>query len=645
MNRSYFDCSLAELPQLSDREIVGALTMAHGHALDLLQRDAWLGQIANLRTAVRDLAEGHLFVEFAIPRMGKRADAVLLLPGLIVVLEYKVGSRTYERHAIEQVVDYALDLKNFHEGSHQLPIVPVLVATEAVGRPLALVWHEDDVAEPVCTNATQLPEILAGLPTKGPQRMSATAWATSRYKPTPTIVEAATALYEGHGVADISRSDAGAFNLSRTAERIESIIERAKHKRLKAICFVTGVPGSGKTLAGLNVATRRRRSHEDEQAVFLSGNGPLVAVLREALARDEVGRSKDIGQPTTKKRAHQKASVFIQNVHHFRDECLTSGGAPVEGVVVFDEAQRAWDQDRTSQFMRERKGIPNFDQSEPAFLLSAMDRHPDWCVVICLIGNGQEINRGEAGMEEWFAALDRHPDWEVYRSPRVDAPRVEAQVVRETTEDALHLGVSIRSFRSERVAEFVHAVISGDADRAASVATSLGDYPIVVTRNLGEARTWLRKQARGSERYGLVASSNGLRLKPHGLHMKAKVDAANWFLGDLADVRSSMALEDAASEFEVQGLELDWAGVCWDANLRYETGCWGHYKFSGSRWKSVRSESGRTYLENAYRVLLTRARQGMVVFVPHGDPHDSTRAAAFYDPTYDFLIRCGLREI
>jgi schlafen family protein len=651
LNRAYFECSITELGLRSDEQILGALARNHGHALELLQRDAWIAQISHLRKALAGLRAGHLFIEFTIPRMGKRADVVILYGERVMVIEYKVGATTYERHAIDQVVDYALDLKNFHEGSHGRPIIPILVATAAPTEATSLKWGEDQVADPILTNAAGLAGLLQTLSSGLPPGIDPTAWLNSRYKPTPTIVEAARALYEGHRVEDISRSDAGAINLSRTANRIAAIIDSAKTTGDKAICFVTGVPGSGKTLAGLNLATQRMRTADDEHAVFLSGNGPLVSVLREALARDEVDRAKEEGRRVTKKAAAQKANAFIQNIHHFRDECLTTEEAPIEKVVVFDEAQRAWDKKRASQFMRERKGVPEFDMSEPEFLLSAMDRHPDWCVVVCLVGNGQEINTGEAGITEWLDSLrDHFPRWKVFYSPRFDeeAPdqRDQSELPPEAKKDPdLHLGVSVRSFRAERVAEFVSAILLGDSEQAREVHRSLGEYPIALTRDLTLGRDWLRSMARGSERYGLVASSNALRLKPLGLHMKSKIDAPNWFLGDAVDVRSSMALEDAASEFEVQGLELDWVGVCWDANLRYVDGEWRHFRFSGSTWMSVHLEHRQRYLTNAYRVLLTRARQGLGIVVPEGSGVDGTRNPDYYDGTYAFLEGCGLKPI
>ncbi|MFM9108125.1 MAG: DUF2075 domain-containing protein, partial [Chloroflexota bacterium] len=430
---------------------------------------------------------------------------------------------------------------------------------------------------------------------------------------------------------------------------IDSVIDRAKAEGRKAICFVTGVPGSGKTLAGLSIANTRMKADQDEHAVFLSGNGPLVDVLREALALDEVARARELGQPLSKSFAKRHAATFIQNIHHFRDQYL-NGEVPLERVVVFDEAQRAWTKEQASKFMREKRDQVDFNQSEPAFLLSVMDRHPGWCVVVCLIGGGQEINTGEAGLGEWLRALHVGYDrWEVHLSDRLttgdylaDGDTLPTTQKHWFKSDALHLAVSVRSFRAEAVSDFVAAVINGDEERGRGVLQCLRDYPIVLTRDLESVRSWLRRQARGTERIGLVASSNALRLKPVGIHVRAGIDPAAWFLKPADDVRSSFSLEDVGTEFDVQGLELDWTGVCWDANLRYMGGRWQHWNFRGSRWEHIGDPIRRAYLENAYRVLMTRARQGMVLFVPQGSPLDKTRDPRFYDGTFDFLRRCGL---
>jgi hypothetical protein len=456
------------------------------------------------------------------------------------------------------------------------------------------------------------------------------------------------ALYRCHDVKEITRSEAGADNLGRTAARIEQVIELAKAGKRKAICFVTGVPGAGKTLAGLNIATSRAQTHSDEHAVFLSGNGPLVDVLREALARDKAQRE---GIP--RNQAYREVSAFIQNIHHFRDDALNSPGAPVEKVVIFDEAQRAWNREMTSKFMKQKRGQTAFDLSEPAFLISVMDRHVDWCVVICLVGGGQEINTGEAGLVEWISALkDRYSSWDLYVSNRLDDrdyiwdsdTALNLAQVPALWDEALHLGVSIRSFRAEMLSEFIGHVVENRPDQARHLYASIADkYPILLTRDINEARAWLRAKARGTERYGLTASSGAYRLRSEGIWIKAKIDAPIWFLNGRSDVRSSYFLEEAASEFDIQGLELDWTCVAWDADFRQEKDRWQFFSFRGTKWQRVNGAERQLYLKNAYRVLLTRARQGMVIFVPLGDSSDPSRAPALYESTYEYLLRCGLK--
>jgi hypothetical protein len=464
-------------------------------------------------------------------------------------------------------------------------------------------------------------------------------WQAGRYRPTPTIVEAAQALYRGHAVEEISRSEAGAENLTRTSDYLASVIETAKEAKHKAICFITGVPGSGKTLAGLNLATARQRAHDDEHAVFLSGNGPLVAVLREALALDAVAQARQEGRSILKAQEDRRASAFIQNIHHFRDEALSAPAAPIERVAIFDEAQRAWDVKQTSKFMQQKRGQLGFAMSEPEFLLSVMDRHPDWCALVCLVGGGQEINTGEAGLAEWLRALERSfSHWRVHLPSALPLDGTAIECVRSSH---LHLATSIRSFRAEKLSDFVGHLINGNSVAAAAVSAQLTDFPLLITRDLGQARAWLRTRRRGVERAGLLASSNAARLKPHGVFVKAKIEPEKWFLAPAGDVRSSDALEDAATEFDVQGLELDWACLCWDANLRWTDDLWRAHQFKGTRWQAVNDVARQTYVKNAYRVLLTRARQGLVVFVPPGSTQDATRSPAWYDRTFEFLVSCG----
>lgn len=645
MTRAYITINTRELASVSDAELFGRLASRLPFAMEPAQRAAWEYQIAHLREVAADLPPAQFFMEFLIPRMGRRADLIVLVGGIVFVIEYKLGARQFDRSSLDQVYGYGLDLKHFHETSHSALIVPVLVATHAESPADApLQWEDDGLARPMRVNAAGLSAAINFVcRVWGGGEIDPVAWGAGRYRPTPTIVEAAQALYRGHAVEDISRSEAGAENLTHTAGYVASAIEAAKRDKQKIICFITGVPGSGKTLAGLNLATARQRAHSDEHAVFLSGNGPLVDVLREALAIDAVASAREAGRKTSKVQEDRRAAAFIQNIHHFRDDALSTTAAPVERVAIFDEAQRAWDVEQTSKFMQQKKGQLGFSMSEPEFLLSIMDRHDDWCAIVCLVGGGQEINTGEAGIAEWLRALQRSfPHWRVHIPETLER---DITLRDEVTASALHLATSLRSFRAERLSDFVGEVIKGNAESARHVSAKLKDFPLLITRDLEAARAWLRSKARGGERTGLLASSNAARLKPHGIFTKAKIEPAKWFLAPPADVRSSNALEDAATEFDVQGLELDWTCVCWDANFRWEDGAWQTLQFKGTRWQAVNDTSRQAFIANSYRVLMTRARQGMIVFVPEGSEADETRSPSFYDGILTHLLACGFESL
>lgn len=657
MKRSYYANTIEQFRQDSDSSILGELVRHHEFALEDLQRNAWISQIQILK----QLFTGHtenafILFEYAIPRMGKRVDVVLLIKGSVFVLEFKVGAKKYSNYAVEQALDYALDLKNFHEQSHQRHIIPIIVVTEAPPLNNTIASFDDLVYSPLKANKNNLKSVLYDVFTHIPEEnLDFTAWQESAYKPTPTIIEAAQALYKGHDVTEISRSDSGAINLSRTSAAVSEIIDHSKKHNQKSICFITGVPGAGKTLAGLNIANERHNTDVGEHAVFLSGNGPLVMVLQEALARNEVKDSKNTASRITKNQALAKTKAFIQNIHHFRDDSLQTDQPPIERVAIFDEAQRAWTLEQTSSFMSRKKGIQGFQMSEPDFLISVMDRHQDYAIIICLIGGGQEINTGEAGLPEWFAAIEKkYPHWHVYVSGMLkDAEYTgdnniyaEINPSKLHIQTDLHLSVSVRSYRSEKVSEFVKNIIDNNPDTAKSLWIEIErDYPIYLTRNIDTAKKWLRQKARGSERMGLVASSGAYRLRPHGIHVKTSIDPKNWFLNSKEDVRSSYYLEEAATEFDIQGLELDWTCVAWEADFRFNNSHWEYKNFRGSAWQNVNDATRRQYLKNAYRVLLTRARQGMIIFVPEGNNDDMTRKPEFYDSTYKYLRNIGLPTI
>ncbi len=589
--------------------------------------------------------------------MGRRVDTVLLIGPIVFVVEFKVGGTSFDRAGLDQVWDYALDLKNFHEASHAAPIVPILIATgPGACTAVELRADEDLVYRPVSVHSEGFrPAMDRALQSVKGDALDAQYWPRAPYRPTPTIVEAARALYARHSVEAIARYDAGAQNLRVTSSHIEELVDKAKAGKQKLICFVTGVPGAGKTLVGLNVATRRRDVEQPTHAVFLSGNGPLVAVLREALTRDELARQRGQGFRLRKGKIAEGVKAFIQNVHHFRDDVLIDIGPPAEHVAIFDEAQRAWTLRQTASFMKRKKKRPDFSQSEPEFLISSMDRHSDWAVIICLVGGGQEINTGEAGIDAWIDAVNsKFPHWDMHISARLMDSEFGAGRVLETIrgrertffDDCLHLAVSMRSFRAENVSHFVKALLDRERGDARQAFRQLaGRYPIAVTRDLHRAKQWVRNRARGSERYGLVASSKAQRLKPDAIDIRVDVNPVHWFLNDKVDTRSSYYLEDAATEFQVQGLELDWTCVAWDGDLRFADSGWSCHRFRGDRWCKVANPDNRRYLCNAYRVLLTRARQGMVIYVPPGNRNDPTRSPSFYDPTYHYLTELGIPEL
>jgi hypothetical protein len=662
-SHAYFEASIDEFLAFSREAILGQLAVANAFELKATQRDAWIKEIEILQHALIDLP-GSVFLEFNVPRIGSRIDAVVLSGATVFVLEFKVGEAEVHTADLHQAWDYALDLKNFHKGSHHAPIAPILVPTEALHlAPLVTQPHADGVFAPMACSVDSLraliDAVLAHQCCRDANALGAldpTAWGRAPYEPTPTIIEAAQRMYAQHGVESITRNDAGAVNLKVTSARIEEVVDAAKSRSEKHILFVTGVPGAGKTLVGLNIATRRSAVGSPTHAVYLSGNGPLVCVLREALVRDEQARLLAVGTKSRKGALAQKVQSFIQMVHHFRDDGIRDETLrPHDHVVIFDEAQRAWNLEMTSNFMKRKKGIANFAQSEPQFLLSYLDRHNDWAIVVCLVGGGQEINRGEAGISEWLAAIrDHFPHWHAHISPELADSEYAAGkaltslgTAAKVVEDRdLHLSVSMRSFRAGNVSAFVKAALdcdrvpARDALQAMLAPRSNGGgpaFPIAITRDLGAAKAWIRRHARGSERVGLVASSEAQRLKPHAIDVRVEINPVHWFLGDSHDTRSSDFLEDAATEFQVQGLELDWVCVTWDADLRFNGTGWTHRSFRGSQWTKIHKLDAQQYQRNAYRVLLTRARQGMVLFVPQGDANDPTREAAFYDQTFHYL--------
>ncbi len=657
MQREYYSATIKEFLETSLDEILGKLTHNNEFALEGTQRDAWIEEIKILKSVLVPY-QGSVYFEYSIPRMGKRVDVIAIIGSVIFVFEFNVGEKEYQSYAVDQVWDYALDLKNFHETSHEQYIAPILIATKAkdIVAQVSTTPHNDKLLFPIKTNAELLGQVITNvLQFTDGQEIDAVKWEEGRYQPTPTIIEAAMALYSGHSVTEISRSDANATNLSVTSSAVSEIIQQSRERSQKSICFVTGVPGAGKTLVGLDIAIKHIDKKSELYSVYLSGNGPLVSILREALTRDKVRSEKELGIKVKKGVVMSGVKIFIQNVHNFRDACLSDPRPPTEHVALFDEAQRAWNLEQTANFMQRKKNQPNFDKSEPEFLISCLDRHQDWAVVVCLVGGGQEIHTGEAGISEWIEALNKSfPDWHVYLSPNLSDSEYGTEKVFEKVnklpnvekKSELHLAVSMRSFRAEKLSLLIKQLLDLEKEKAQQTLEEIeAKYPIVITRDLGCAKHWLKEQARGSERYGMVVSSQAIRLKPYAIDVKTDVDPIHWFLDGKDDVRSSYYLEDVVTEFQVQGLELDWSCVIWDGDFRYSNEGWGSYSFVGTKWNNINKAERKTYLKNAYRVLLTRARQGMVIVVPPGDAEDKTRNPEFYNDTFAYLKEIGFKEI
>ena len=686
--RYYYSDTISMFLTRKPEEIIGKLTLASQHDINDETSNSWVEEIVSLKNILEPYKDrGSVYFEYNIPRMGRRADVILVIDEIIFILEYKTADSRFTHDARTQVWDYALDLKNFQEGSLKRIIIPVLVAPSEKDKNCTfnLLHFEDNVYEPLQTNNNRLAEAISLPMAQIPHEIVPHSderddtWAISGYEPTPTIIEAAVALYEENTVEDITKHGG---DIDKASKELIRIIDYCRTNSRKAICFITGVPGAGKTLIGLNTAIDQ--FNRGEKAVYLSGNFPLVEVLQEALTRDYMRREKvkakqEGRKPCTKEEAKSKVKAFIQMIHHYRDlylegtEVVGNEIKPIEGyfqshtdkayvpaehVAIFDEAQRAWTGDELKRFMREKKGIKDFPYSEPEYLISCMDRQTDWGVVVCLVGNGQAINKGEAGLTEWIESIHRrYKKWDVYMSKYLiesgDVSKEELDLIEDQLipcED-LHLKMSMRSFRSEKVSIFVNQLLALKQDDAAATLKELGNYPIVLTRSLDTAKQWLRDHARGSERFGLLASSKAERLKAISINVRYQPDFVHWFLEDDSDIRSSNALEDTLTEFKVQGLEIDWACVAWDADLRLnkEQTAWQHFQLrSGTQWQKINKPINQEYQINAYRVLLTRARQGMVIVVPNGDksvPPDETRKPEWYDGIYNYLKNIGIKEI
>ena len=670
---AYYRAPLGTFVTDTASSIIGVLAVENRKARFPLAPEAvqaWELQLPPLVHGCRQLiselpgaARSEILLEYPIPRVGKRIDAVLLMHDVIVAIETKTGlsATTAER----QVDDYAINLACFHEPSANRTVVPMVISDGHVAtggaRPFA-----DDVVRPCRRASTKnVGDVLIRIASdechSGALPIDPVAWDAGIFHPIPPIIDAAVRLYSDNEVFEIGHACAAKEDLDRAISSLTTIVRRARERNEKSICFITGVPGSGKTLVGLNAV-----HHPDirETASFLSGNGPLVKILREALIRDDVRRAHIAGSRKTRRAAETAVYAFIQSVHRFADDHYKDKApTPAQRVIIFDEAQRAWDSNQNERASRPRV-------SEAHMMMDVMNRHAGWCVLVCLVGGGQEINRGEAGLPEWGTALRDFEDWKIYASPEVlddrsggsfslfseDIPWAD----RISKIDDFHLRVSNRSIRATQMSKWVDTVLSGDSAAAKDIAENMSGPP-VVSRDISTVRRWLREKRRGLTRAGLVASSGTARLRADGLETSfdfhQRFEWERWFLDRdtceevgcdhkyCNDVRASSKLEVAATQFEIQGLELDWIGACWGEDLLWSGTEWLSRSFNGKTWKANKDTQKHKYRVNGYRVLLTRARQGMIVYVPRPDRSDSSRLHNELDATSNFLIQCGMEEV
>jgi Uncharacterized conserved protein (DUF2075) len=681
MRQAYFHSTIENFLKLSDDEILGILNKANTQFSSqwTITTTSWDSLLIILKESFSTLISLNqksktwsILLEYEIPRLQSRIDAVIIAHDIIFVLEFKYERKKFELADIRQAEDYALDLFDFHMESRERTITPILLAPKANSElNLLKSKKENQIIECLLANSKTLPNLLLDafnfFHNKEEKSIDAYKWEQSEYKPTPTIIQAAKTLFAGQKVQEISNY--GADNLSKTSKYLIQTVKEAIEQNKKVVCFVTGVPGAGKTLVGLDVVHEKEEfGGTESNTAYFSGNVPLINVLRHALSKDnyerEVKRYKEghtITRPL-KKDSERKVKAKIQNLHQFIKESIRKKTAPDERIVVFDEAQRCWN---AKQFSNKSKQNQNREtnpfaieeKSEAELIFEFMSRHKDWAVIIALIGGGQEINTGEGGISEWGKALQtKYQNWEVHVSPElVDVINpIESQnlfsgitdSLKILKNESLHLSVSQRSFKAASLNNWVAAVLDNNPVEARKMIDSINNaYPIIVTRSIEKAKEWLRQKKAGNKRIGMLASSGGLRLKPYGIQVREEVDEALWFLNDEMDVRSSHYLEITATEYKVQGLEIDWACICWDADLRRNKNEWNYKSFSGTTWQVVNGLAEQQFLLNTYRVLLTRAREGIIIFVPEGDEKDYTRDKEFYDPTFEYLKSCGAKVL
>ena len=656
--KAYYCNSIPGFLNDKSASIIGQL-VRHSFEVNKEQSDAWDNQISQLQAKLEECGvEGDIIFEYDIVRLGKRIDVILLIKHIVFSLEFKNGKNIFVAQDAQQAEDYAIDIKNFHKESEDLYVCPILIATNApkYKKEQSIDCYPDKQIFLQRENIeTFTPKLTSIIDRYGDdETIDFEKWFNSPYHPTPTIIAAAVEAYTSHDISQIAQSEAGQDNIDKCEREIEKIINYARDNHKKCVCFVTGVPGAGKTLVGLDVVAKNLNKGKDNLSVYLSGNGPLVEVLQEALKRS-VKEKMSKESKEVKRETKTAINTLIQSSYSFKKDNAKNTLPTPEHIMIFDEAQRVWNEQKMTN---KHEKDPVMSVSEPHLLFRIMDRHEQWAVMICLVGLGQDIYDGEVGINEWFCCgIDDYKDWELFYSPAIFSQTEDKNIDKDKIlscerchqVESLHLETSIRSFRADKQCQFVDYLLDNKPDDARKVYEQMKEkYPVYITRDVEVAKQWAKNQVRGSQRCGVLACSSAQRLKPEGIYVSKDIDVKNWFLAPSDDLRSSNMMEIVASEFKVQGLEIDWAVVCWDADLRRKNlNEWDHYYFHGTKWLHRNKEEQKRYLVNSYRVLLTRARQGMIIFVPKGDDpdEDPSRDYNFYNQIYEYLINCGIEEM
>lgn len=666
--RTYYDSSIEDFVALKNpQDIVSFLTESNESPDDnelRLQKSAWANQVQILQNYLKD-KKGYVIFEYVLSRVNMRIDVVLLMDDVVFSLEFKNNETSFLIPDIDQADGYGYALKNFYEVNRDKYVVPILIATKAPNNECSKSADLgiDKLFSLFKANVEKMAEYIDLIRMKYGSEVIYSQeefdnWVRSPFKPNPTIIQSARSIYLNNQVDDFFKFDAGEENLKSTELTVESIVKEAKDNKKKIICFVSGVPGAGKTLVGLDLAgkTKNDKSGELPEAVFFSGNGPLINVLTEALGRDAFKNNPE--KYPNKNRAVNDVKTFIQDLHAFKQDIISTKKKTIyENVLIFDEAQRVWDESQLKKWLLKKEAdISYLGLSEADLLLRVFDEK-DWGVIVALVGLGQDIHTGENGLSVWFKSLlEKHKEWEIRLSKEIFEQSADnitkykdslMNCSRTKECSGLYLKTSIRTPRARNLSDFTEALLNNNPDKAKQALNKFNDYPICITRDLRRAEQFVLSNSSRKERFGKLCSSNSKILGNYS-HCFDNIDNwhfANWMLDEYG-MDSSNSLRYSASEFNIQGLEIDWSLVGWDMDMYYSNGQWFQQKMLTQKRFVESTEIQKKHILNAYRVLLTRARKGMVIYIPNkNDYPDSFGVNKFLDSTYQYLKSCGIKDI